>query len=54
MSVHLLQEILFVLAGGTLALVALAVAVLVIGQLVVGRGRAIARRPRRGREESPR
>ena len=53
MSVHLVQEILFILSGLTLAAVAVAIAVLVIGQLILGRGQAITRRKRQGREEPP-
>jgi hypothetical protein len=53
MSVHLVQEILFIASGLTLAVVAAAITLLVITQLIVGRGQGVTRRKRQGREEPP-
>ena len=53
MDVRLLQEILFVASGVVLLIVAAAIAYLVISQLIVGRGQAITRKKRQGREEPP-
>lgn len=53
MSVHLVQEILFVASGVALAIVAAAITLLVVSQLIVGRGQAISRKKRQGREEPP-
>jgi hypothetical protein len=52
-SVHLIQEILFILSGLVLFVVALAMMVLIIQRLVVERGRNIPQKKRRGREERP-
>ncbi len=53
MSVRLIQEILFIASGLVLVVVAAAITLLVISQLIVGRGQAIARKKRQGREEPP-
>ncbi len=53
MSVHLIQEFLFIASGLVLAVVAAAITLLVISQLIVGRGQAITRKKRQGREEPP-
>ncbi|HEV2527650.1 MAG TPA: hypothetical protein VGT61_04245 [Thermomicrobiales bacterium] len=53
MSVHLFQEILFILSGLILFVVALAVMVVVIQRLVIERGRNIPQKKRRGQEERP-
>ncbi len=53
MSVHLIQEILFIASGLVLVVVAAAITLLVISQLIVGRGQAITRKKRQGREEPP-
>lgn len=53
MSLHLVTEILFILAGVVLAVVAVTVSGLLIYQLILGRGAGVTRKPRRGREERP-
>lgn len=53
MNVHLVQEILFILSGIVLFIVALAVAALLIRALIFDRGQGIPRKKRMGREERP-
>ncbi len=53
MSVHLFQEILFILSGLILFLVAIAVMVVIIQRLVLERGQNIPQKKRRGQEDRP-
>lgn len=56
MSVHLVQEVLLVAAGVVLLIVAVAMAWLIVTNLILDRGRGLSRRNaarRQGRENRP-
>lgn len=56
MSVHLIQEVLLVAAGIVLLVVAIAMAWLIVHNLILDRGRRLAKRTavrRQGREDRP-